>query len=249
MRRAQRPDRPRSAPENNRIRVRRGAWRATSCSLAWPGAHLDGRMPGHVIGPCDATGTASRTPHRRAHTTLSDEEVTSFVASRWTRRPRRAQRLRRRARRHPHRSRCRCCSPPSTPRCTVGVSAMTVLVALGTHAPMSEPSWPRWLGYPAGRPRRAISRTAGAQPRVARPADVRRPGQDLRGPGRRALGRAAAHTGRRPAEPSGRRARRRPRRRPGVPARGGRLLRWQQVLLPGRRRARRSSTSRTGWVR
>jgi nickel-dependent lactate racemase len=31
------------------------------------------------------------------------------------------------------------------------VSAMTALVALGTHAPMSEPELAGWLGYPAGR--------------------------------------------------------------------------------------------------
>ena len=37
--------------------------------------------------------------------------------------------------------------------------------------------------------------------------------------------------------------------RPGVPARGRRLLRRQQVLLPRHRRARRSSTSRTGSAR
>ena len=47
----------------------------------------------------------------------------------------------------PAASRCRCCWPRSTPRCTGASRRLTVLVALGTHAAMSEQALAAHLGY------------------------------------------------------------------------------------------------------
>ncbi len=126
----------------------------------------------------------------------------------------------------------RCTGP-----CTARVSRLTVLVALGTHAPMDEAALARHLGYPPGGLAERYPGHDRAQPRVVGPGDVRvRSGRigadaspscpkvccaqavDVR------LNRAVVEhdvtlvVG------------------PGLPARGGRVLRRQQVLLPRRRR-------------
>ena len=123
---------------------------------------------------------------------------------------------------------------------------LTVLVALGTHAPMSEAQLARHLGYPAGD-------LAGRYPGLtvlnhewADPATFVSLGTI---PPER-IGELSEGRLRVPVDVRlnrrGRGARRGARRRPGVPARSGGLLGRQQVLLPRGRRARRSSTSRTG---
>ena len=70
----------------------------------------------------------------------------------------------------PAAARCRCCSPRCTERCTAGSSRLTVLVALGTHAAMSEAALAAHLGYSPGRPtarypRRRSSSTSGGSRR------------------------------------------------------------------------------------
>ena len=104
---------------------------------------------------------------------------------------RRAQRLRAGARRRPAPARCRCCSARCTARCTGGSRRLTVLVALGTHAPMSEEALAAHLGYAPGRARR---RPIPARPCVNHewwePGDVRRPRHDPGGPDRASCPRA-----------------------------------------------------------
>ena len=113
------------------------------------------------------------------------------------------------------------------------VSRLTVLVALGTHSRMGETELARHLGYPPGGfeeryPGATVLNHEWWDPhtfasvgtisgRAARGA--------VRGPLPPPVGAGAA-------EPRRRRARRHPGRRAGIPARGGRLLRRQQVLLP-----------------
>ena len=115
-------------------------------------------------------------------------------------------------------------------------AALDYLVALGTHQPMSDDA-----AEPPGRtPRRG--RAGGQQPRVQPPVGSRRHVRDARDDSRRGdrepLGRAAQR--RRPGVAQQAAARVRPPRhlRPGVPARGGRVLGRHEVSRARRRRPR-----------
>ena len=116
------------------------------------------------------------------------------------------------------------------------VSRLTVLIALGTHAPMGEEALAAHLGYAPGRLADDLSRHHGRQPRVVEARDVRRPRHGAGLPHRRAVRGPDGPGGAGAAQPRGRRARRRAGARPGAAARGRRDLRRQQVLLPRRRR-------------
>ena len=67
------------------------------------------------------------------------------------------------------------------------VSRLTVLVALGTHAPMGEEALAAHLGYAPGRLAETYPGTTVRQPRVVEARDVRRPRHDPGGPDRRAV--------------------------------------------------------------
>ena len=69
----------------------------------------------------------------------------------------------------PAAARCRCCCRRSTARCTGASRRLTVLVALGTHAAMSEQALAAHLGYEPGALGRPLSADDRAQPRVVGP--------------------------------------------------------------------------------
>ena len=117
------------------------------------------------------------------------------------------------------------------------VSRLTVLVALGTHAADGRGRAGPAPRLPGRRLRRALSRhrrcsttSGGTRRRSSRSARSAPTGSPSCPSGR------LAPVGRGAAQPRRRRARRRAGGRAGVPARGGRLLRRQQVLLPRRLR-------------
>ena len=117
------------------------------------------------------------------------------------------------------------------------VSRLTVLVALGTHARMSEAA--RRASRLRGR--RLADALSGRRPSSTTSGGTRPPSRSWGAStpsGSPSCPRAAARERRRPGQPGARRARRHDHRRPGVPARGRRLLRRQQVPVPGRLRAR-----------
>ena len=108
---------------------------------------------------------------------LAEDRVRAFVAEQLAGGgPRRPQRLRGRPRRHPQLPAAAAARRPSTARCTGRVTRLTVLVALGTHAPMTEAqlaatsatrpaTWPpairAWrCATTSGRTRRRSSRSA-----------------------------------------------------------------------------------------
>ena len=117
------------------------------------------------------------------------------------------------------------------------VSRVTVLVALGTHAadgrgaPGLPPRLPAQGRWPRPIPGMTCSTTNGGTRRPSSRSARSRPTGSTSCPRAGCDGAVDVRLNRR-----GRRARRRAGRRAGVPARGGRLLRRQQVLLPRCRR-------------
>ena len=116
-------------------------------------------------------------------------------------------------------------------------SRLTVLVALGTHAPMERRRARRPPGVHRAGPRRRLPGHRGPQPRVVEAGDLRPSRHHSRGTDRGAVRGPAQPRGGGAAEPGRRRPRHRAGRRAGPPARGRRHVRRQQVLLPRRRRA------------
>ena len=110
----------------------------------WP-MTLIGEVPPGLGG---ARPPGSGTPRPSSTRTRSP----AFV-QRAARRPpvRRAQRLRAGARRAPGPARCRCCCGAVHGALHGRVSRLTVLIALGTHAPMGEEALAAHLGYAPGR--------------------------------------------------------------------------------------------------
>ena len=148
------------------------------------------------------------------------------------------------------RARCRCrrCSRCSASCSAAGVAALDYLVALGTHQPMDDAALSQLVGVPVvggpRRRRRASSTTSGTTRRRSRTIGTIPAAEIAELSGGRLAQDVPVSLNRLIFDYDqlvicG----------PGVPARGGRLLGRQQVLLPRHRRAPRSSTSRTGSAR
>ena len=134
-------------------------------------------------------------------------------------------------------ARCRCCCRPRTTRWPAGPREVTVVIALGTHQGMSEEHLARHLGYqPGGSEQvypgwRILNHESWLPETFTTLGTI---GADRLTELTGGLMTDTAVTVR--INRARRRRRRRDRRRAGVPARGGRLLRRQQVLLPRRLR-------------
>ena len=117
------------------------------------------------------------------------------------------------------------------------VAALDFLVALGTHPPMDDAALSRLVGVPVVDGRAGDSRIFNHE--WADPATFATIGEISAAEIARALRRTARAAGPRLAQPADLRLRPDHHLRPGLPARGRRLLRRQQVLLPRHRRRRR----------
>ena len=129
------------------------------------------------------------------------------------------------------------------------VSRLTVLVALGTHAAMSEQALAAHLGYRGRRPGRPLSVDDRAQPRLVGSFRFRGGRDHQCRPDRRAVRWHAAPHRSRAGQPRRGRARRHGHRQPGVPARGRRASPAATSTSSPASPAGSSSTCRTGWAR
>ena len=208
--------------------------RAAATARAAPTAEARHGPDGEpAAGDRGARGSAGRT---RSST---EEQIRAFVHDQLAAvDARRAQRVRARARRHPQLPAAAAAVGGPRARCTAASRRLTVLVALGTHAAMSEQALAAHLGY---RPARSADRYPGddrAQPRVVGPVHVRATSGTISAERIAELsdGMLRPHRAR-AGQPRRGRARRHADRRPGIPARGRRVLRRQQVPFPRRLRA------------
>ena len=130
-----------------------------------------------------------------------------------------------------------------------GATAFDVLIALGTHPPMSEEAINQRLGITRAGAGRALRRHARSS---TTPGTIPRAGLDRgdrRGRGRADLRRPHARARRRHHQQAGARVRPAADRRADLPARGGRVLRAATSTCSRGSPAARSSTCSTGWAR